>query len=950
MKSQFTLKKALLTLLFVVIGATVFAQGTGKISGVVTDKKTGDKMVGASVKLTGTTKAVGTDVEGRFILSGLTTGKYAIEVSYYTYTTKGITEIEVKDGEVTSINVLLEESTSQTLNQVVVTANVRKETVAALYAQQKSSVRVSDGISSETIRRSPDNNTGEVLKRVSGTSIQDNKFVVVRGLSDRYNSTLLNNAPLPSSEPDRKAFSFDIIPSNLIDQVIINKTAAADLPSDFSGGVIQIRTKDFPSQRVLDLNYSVGFNSISTFNDFKGGERGSLDFLGFDDGLRKLPSNFPASRREFVNLSLDKRVELTKSLNNSWAVKNQGVAIPNQSIQFVFGDSYDLKDGRKFGLITSLSYRNGMSINPQRRADYFELTGANYNDFTFDYNDQIYTRSITLGGLANFAYSYKKSKIGFKNLFNRSFDDKFTERTGSTFEIPNFDQRNTQFELEQKSLINSILEGEHVFGKNNIKVDWNASFSSSSRTQPDLRRIYYTRSLGTTEDFSAAVPQGTGSPKNAGRFFSDLQDYIYGASANITIPFEINKAKQSVKFGIWNNYRTRDFGTRQLGYIVPNPNNNINNLLKLGQDVIFSAPNINANGFVIDEITENRDIYEASGLLNAGYAMMTSDITSKLKMNYGLRVESYREQLTSKDPSTAKVDNDYLDFLPSANIIYSLTDKTNLRLSYSNTIARAEFRELAAFSFFDFETNNVIIGNPNIKRTRIDNFDFRVEYFPSNGQILSFSTFYKNFKNPIEQVFNTGSSAASKALSFQNATGSTLYGIELEARQKLSFLGDDELFNRLSIYANASLIKSEINLDRAIYPNINDSRPLQGQSPYLINGGIQYSSDTWNLNALYNKIGRRISVVGFGKFNNDVFQPDYLDIYENPRDMIDLQISRKFANKKAEMKLNIGDILNQKRVLYQDFNADKMYTSKDDQTISTIQYGTNFSLSFSYKF
>lgn len=948
MKSQLTLKRAFITILLVCFGAAVFAQGTGKITGKVTDKKTGEAIIGAGVKVVGLNKGIATDVEGSYTIAGLAPGKYTLSTSYISYQPKNITEIEVKANEVTTVNIILEETTS-TLNQVVITGSVKKETVAALYAQQKSSVRVSDGISSETIRRSPDNNTGEVLKRVSGTSIQDNKFVVVRGLSDRYNSTLLNNAPLPSSEPDRKAFSFDIIPSNLIDQVIINKTAAADLPADFSGGVIQIRTKDFPAQRVLDLNYSAGFNSISTFNDFKGGERGSIDFLGFDDGLRKLPATFPSSRRDFVNLSLDKRVELSKSLTNSWAVKDQGVAIPNQSAQLVFGNSYALGEGRKFGLITSLSYRTSMNINPQQRSDFFELTGANYNDYTFDYSDNIYVRSVNLGALANFAYSYKKSKIGFKNLYNRSFDDKFTERSGQTYEIPNFDQRNTQFELEQKSLINSILEGEHVFGKKNIKFDWNTSFSASSRSQPDLRRIYYTRSIGTNEDFSAAVPQGTGSPKNAGRFFSDLQDYIYGASANLTVPFKIKELNQVAKFGVWNNYKTRSFSTRQLGYIIPNPNNNINNLLKLPQDVIFSGANLNANGFVIDDITENRDTYDASGLLNAGYVMLTSDITSKLKMNYGLRVESYQEQLTSLDPTIAKVSNDYLDFLPSANIIYSVTDKTNLRLSYSNTLARAEFRELARFSFFDFETNNVVIGNPNIKRTRIDNFDFRMEYFPSSGQILSFSTFYKNFNNPIEQIFNPGSSAANKVLSYQNATGSTLYGLELEARQKLTFLGSSEWFDRLTIYANASILRSEINLDRKLYPNINDNRALQGQSPYLVNGGLQYTSDTWSVNALYNKIGRRISIVGFGKFTNNVFQPDYLDIYENPRDVIDLQISRKFA-KKAEMKLNIGDVLNQRRVLYQDFNGDKNYTAKDDQTISTIQYGTNFSLSFSYKF
>jgi TonB-dependent receptor len=942
--------KKLLSIAILVLAFTSICKAqTGKIAGKVSDKATGETLIGLTVGVQGSTKGASTDIEGRYSLA-LPAGTYNLTFKYLGYQTKTITGVTVAEGKVTSLDVIISETTSQSLKEVVVTGSFKKETVGALYAQQKTSVRVSDGISSETIKRSPDNNTGEVLKRVSGTSIQDNKFVIVRGLSDRYNSTLLNNAPLPSSEPDRKAFSFDIIPTNLIDQIVINKTAAADLPADFAGGVIQIKTKDFPSQRVLDFSYSTGYNSISTFNDFKGAQRSSTDFLGFDDGLRKLPSSFPEGRKEFVNLSLEKRVGLSKSLNNTWAVQNQGVAIPNQNIQFVFGNSYSLKNNNKFGLITSVSYRNGMNINTQRRADYFELTGSNLNDYTFDYNDNIYVRSINLGALANFAYSFKKSKIAFKNLYNRSFDDKFTDRSGVSLEIPNFDQKNTQFEVEQKSLLNSILEGEHFFGNKNIKLDWNTSFSSSNRSQPDLRRLYYTRSIGTNEEFSAAVPQGTGSPKNAGRFFSDLQDYIYGLSANLTVPFELSKSKQILKVGLWNNIRTRDFSTRQLGYIIPNPSSSINDLLKLPQDVIFSNANINANSFIIDEITESRDIYTASGVLNAGYLMLTSDITEKLKVNYGARVESYREQLTSKDPRTLKVDNSYIDLLPSANVIFSATDKTNLRLSYSNTLARAEFRELASFSFFDFESNNVIIGNPKIKRTRIDNFDFRTEFFPTSGQILSFSTFYKKFTNPIEQIFNTGSTAASKTLSYQNATSSTLYGVELEARQKLNFLGSSDWLNNLSIYANCSFIKSEVTLDKVLYPNNNDSRPLQGQSPYLVNGGLQYSSDKWNFNALYNRIGRRINIVGFGKFINNVYQPDYLDIYENPRDMVDLQISRRFASKKAEVKLNIGDLLNQKRVLYQDFDSDKKFSSSKDQVISSIQYGTNYSLSFSYKF
>lgn len=943
------LKTLQISFLLVILSVTVYAQ-TGKIAGKVVDKKSGETLIGLTVGIDGTTKGASTDIEGRFVIGNLTNGKYNVTFRYIGYQTKNITGVEVKDGAVTNLNIVMEESAQQALNEVVVTASYSRATVGSLYAQQKSSVSVSDGISSETIKKSPDRSTGEVLKRVSGTSIQDNKFVIVRGLSDRYNSTLLNNAPLPSSEPDRKAFSFDIIPSNLIDQIVINKTASADLPADFAGGVIQIKTKDFPTQKVLDLNYSIGYNTISTFKDFKSGEKGKYDFLGFDDGLRKLPSSFPVDRRAFVNLSLDQKASVTRDLNNSWGVNDRGNAIPSQNIQMVYGNSFSLKNDRKFGLITSFSYRNSMNYNEQRRADYAELTRTSSNDYTFDYNDDIYINSTNVGALANFAYSYNKSKIGFKNLFNRFFDDKYTSRTGFSFEDPDFEQKNSQFELIPKSLFNSILEGEHVFGKKNLKFDWNTSFSNSSKSQPDLRRIYYTRPLGSNNEFDAAVPVGSGSPKNAGRFYSELQDLIYGASTNLTVPIETFKLKQTLKVGTWTNYKTRNFNTRQFGYIIPRPSNAAQNLLRLPQDKIFAAENINPDGFVIDEITENKDSYDASGFLNAGYLMLTSEISKKLKFNYGLRVESYIEKLNSVDLNTPKVDNTYLDFLPSANLIYSVTEKSNLRFSYSNTIARAEFRELAPFSFFDFETNNVIIGNPDLRRTRIDNYDLRFEFFPASGQIISISTFYKDFKNPIEQIFNTGSTAASKTLSYRNANSSTLYGVEFEVRENLGFIGSAEWLDKFTAYTNFALIKSDVKLDRAQFPNNNDSRALQGQSPYLINGGLQYSSDKWSVNALYNRIGRRINIVGFGQFVNNEFQADYPDIYENPRDVIDFQISRSFPKKNVEFKLNVGDILNQKRVLYQDVNLDKKYTPADDQTISTIRYGTNISFSFTYKF
>ncbi len=930
-----------------VLISDTFAQGSGKITGKLNDKKTGETLIGVSVKTSGTTKGASSDVEGRYTLGGLAAGNYTLEFSYVGYPTKKISDIIVSAGKVTNLDVIMEES-GQELQQVVITATAKTENINALYVSQKASVRVSDGISAEAIKRSPDRNTGEVLKRVSGTSIQDNKFVVVRGLSDRYNTTMMNNAPLPSSEPDRKAFSFDIVPSGLIDQIVINKTAAADLPGDFAGGAIQLKTKDFPDQRVLDFTYSAGYNSASTFNEFKSGESGKYDFLSFDDGSRDLPSSFPSTRKKFINTTYDQKVQLTRRLSNSWGV-NSGQASPAQSFQVNYGNSYHLPSSNKIGVQLSLSYRNSNNIIQQSRADYDAL-GSGEKDYTFNYNDDIYNKTASLGGLANLSYSFKKSKISLKNFYNRSFENSYTSRTGGSFEEPNFDQRNSQIQVTQQQVYNSTLEGQHSLGKRDNRLEWNLYFNSSTRDNPDLRRIYYTRSANTDEPFLASVPIGSGSPKNAGRFYQSLNDYSYGGALNYTVPFKWNEKAQSLKAGLLNQIKSRSYDFRQFGYKVTNSDNFNQAYLSLPQDQIFADENIGASGFVIDEITDPRGIYDASGLLNSAYLMMTNEVANKVKLNWGVRAESYIEKLKSKDVTSKEVNNTYFDILPSANLIYSYNAKTNFRLSYSNTLARAEFRELAEVPFFDFETNNILKGNKDLKRSRINNYDLRWEYYPSGGQIISASVFYKDFTDAIEQVFELGSVAASKAISYQNAKKASLYGIELEGRQKLGFLGNQSFWDNLTAYVNLSLIKSDVHLDRVQYPNNNDSRPLQGQSPYLINGGILYSSRNWSLNALYNRIGQRINVVGFGKYNvNGSFEYEYPDIIENPRDVIDFQISRRLLGSRAEIKLNFNDILNQKGVLYQDVNQDRKY-SEVDQTIRTRNNGSNINLSFNYKF
>ncbi len=932
MKSQFTLKKALLTLLFVVIGATVFAQGTGKISGTVADKKTGETIIGASVKLLGVNQAVATDVEGRYIIGGLAPGNYVLEVSYIGYSIKSITAIEVKDGNTTSVNVTLEESQSQTLNQVVVTSTVNKETVNSLYLKQKTNVSISDGISAEQIKRSPDRNTSEVLKRVSGTSIQDNKFVIVRGLSDRYNTTLLNNAILPSTEPDRKAFSFDIIPSNMIDNIVINKTASPDLPGDFSGGVVQVLTKDIPTENYLFASAGTGYNSQSTFQKFQLGEKSGIENFGFFKSDRNIPKGIPSTQKYNV-LTANQKIDAGKLFRNSFQTNTFNAAMPSQAYQLSMGLRKALKNNANIGAIVSLTYRNSETRNEAERFDYEGATKQ------YDFNDETFKFSSFLGALANFAYIKGNHKIAFKNLYNISLDNTYTSRFGTQF----VDQdliKGYSYDLVSKSLLNSQLEGEHKFSWQDLKLNWNLGYSYSDRLQPDLKSINYRLDYDQgAKVYEAVVPNGTASRTDASRFFSDLFEDSYNAGLNVNLPFTLFKEKSSLKVGGLKQYKLRDFKARKFGYIKSFGAFEAN-LLTLPYNEIFNSTNLKPTGFILDEGTENADKYDATSDLNAGYAMLDTRLSKKIRLSLGARVEDSYQLVNTADftGKKVKVEKQYLDILPSLNATYSLSDQTNIRFSASQTVTRPELRELSNFGFFDYISKRILQGNPDLKRSQNTNIDVKYEIFPGSGQVLSISGYYKYFKNPIEQVVSSGSV---KNITFQNANSATTYGMELEARKNLGFMGENSFYKNLTAYVNTSVIFSTVNLNSLV--SEITSRALQGQSPYLINAGLLFNEPKSNLsfNILYNRIGERISEVGY---------QGYPDIYEKGRNMLDFQISKKLINNKAELRLNLADILNEKIYFYQNNNNKKTYQSNIDNIMNTARTGMGASLTFTYNF
>ncbi|MBK0380797.1 outer membrane beta-barrel protein [Mucilaginibacter sp. SD-g] len=923
---------SILTILLVTLFSAnqLFAQSTGKIAGKVIDEKNSETLIGATVSIQGTTSGTATDVEGHYVLSGLQPGKYTVLVRYIGYQSKSISDIEVKADATTPLNITMGQSASQTLNEVVIKATYRQESTSALYAIQKNSVSISDGISSELIRKSPDKNTSDVLKRVSGTTIQDNKFVIVRGLSDRYNTASLDGAPLPSTEPNRKAFSFDIVPSSLIDNIIISKTASPDLPGDFAGGNVQILTKDIPDQNFINFSLGYSYNTQSTFKNFNTGFRSVSDYFGFDDGSRKLVDNFPTTS-QIVNkqLGFTQNIQSINSLNNDFGIYNNK-ALPGQNYQLTVGNVKEIGENKnRFGTTIALTYRNSQNYTP----DLIQ------NFDNYDYHNQVSKFSTNVGALANFAYSFGKNKITFKNLYNRILDDQFTYRTGANTGTSSSDNRFYAYDMLEKALFKSTIEGDHSIGSKNSKIKWNLGFSNVLNDQPDQKKVNY-KQTNAGEPYYATV---TNLGKENARVFSHLNENIYSGKVDYNVP--VNLFTQSTfKAGVSSQYRDRTFNARFLGLVIDQNNQNydINAILQRPIETLF-GPNVIATGvYNLEELSNPTDRYDANSFTNSGYAMLDSKIGENVRIVYGLRVEKFDLKLnteeTNVDQPRVKLDN--LDFLPSVNFTYALTDKANLRVAYYRTVARPEFRELAPFAYYDYELLATQQGNPNLHRTLIDNADLRYELYPSAGQIFSVSAFYKHFNGAIEPLIDDPNS--STTITYFNSKSAYVYGFEMEARKTLDFIDANTFFKNTTAYANFSVNKSRVTNPDDGVTRLETTRPLVGQSPYVINAGLLHNEldNKLSINLLFNRLGKRIFYAGGERFSS---------VYELPRNVLDFQVGYKVLKSKGEIKLSGSDILNQKYNFEYQLDG-KPYSPSGGTTFKAYNLGSSYSLSFNYTF
>lgn len=923
----------LLSFLICLSSFSVFAQ-QGKIEGKVTDAKTGTPIVGVTVMINGSKSGVSTNTDGYFVLT-LTPGKkYSITLSSVNYKSKEISEIEVVANKVAHLDIILENAAKTETEVIVKSSSTRRlETSAALIAYQKNTAVVAQVISAEAIRRSPDKNTGEVLKRAPGTSVQDGKYLVVRGLADRYNQAMLNGILLSSTEPDRKTFSFDLFPAAVIDNIIVNKTFIPELPGEWAGGLVQVNTKDIPSKGFLNVQLGTGFNTQTISKPFYSYNGGKYDWLGLDDKTRSLPtSNFPV-KSQFQVLTPEEKNAYAKQFKNTWGV-NSGDAGLNASFQINGGFNTKIL-GKKVGGTLALSYSKS-NRNLAFQNKFYSINGTNA-DVNFDYQNNKYSQDVLLGGLASFAVQLNNfNKISIKHLFNINASDYTTLRTGKDFESdPILGENVKAKELAFKSNIysNTQITGEHNLAKLNIKLKWYGGFGILDQYIPDQRRIQYNQAVSTPNQPYLALISNSLSQKTGSRFFSNLNDYIYTAGTDVAKTFNWLNNIQTVKAGYLFQVKDRLFDARPFSFYLASDNPA---LRAQDETTIFSETNIGGanNKFSFDEISGNRFRYMANSILNAGYLQFDNQFSDKIRLVWGARAEHFDQvvgSLKSSDPR--HVYSKVLDILPGVNFTYKVNPKTNIRVAASQTVIRPEFREISSFAFFDFELGATILGNPNLQRTKITNIDVRYELYPGAGELITLGAFYKYFKNPIELYFNQSGVGTSSTFNYLNADKATGYGVELELRKKLTFI---PALKNATIYSNISYIQNEVKDSKA---NIN--RPMQGQSPYVINVGLQYDVEKAGLNTtlLFNQIGRRILYVG----NEQVPA-----IWENPRPLLDFQVAKKLIKGKGEVKLNISDILNKPAYFYHDLDNSKNFKTANDAVAIKRNYGTTFSISFGY--
>ncbi len=948
----------------------------GRVSGKIVDAKN-EPLPGVTI-LASNGQGTVTSVDGIYELS-LNPGVYTLTFSYVSYDTRQVTDINVTAKGVTPLNVVMK-STGSRLKEVTVTGNYKRASVEGLYAIQKNNAGITDGISAEQISRTPDKNIGEVLKRVSGLSTMENKYVVVRGLSERYNQAVMNGQVMPSTELNRKNFSFDIIPSNIVENVTVVKTLTPDRSAEFGGGLVEVNTLDIPSQNFLNVAAGSSYNSMTTGKNFRSLQLDGSEYWGKAAPHRDLLGKLDWNNTAEIKAAYSAKGNQATAFSNNWGVYEMKAPV-SQNYQLSAGKVFNVSGKNQVGVVASASYRNTFQTQDIRMSrDNFDGKVNADDPDRAGFSGQRFGLTTNLGGLAGIGLRTPRTRIGYQALFLRTYDQQLIVGKGQHSDpsgmLLGYYDLTTQTDLWQHQ-----LKGEHAIGTRGVKFKWMGSYLVMDKQKPDNHQMLanvITDDKLESNEFNISNPFSSGISEGVLRWWSRAYEKNYNWDAGVTVPFNFSPGN----FVSQNIFKAGYAGWRKdrLFYVLNTGSKNYNTA---DYPPLAQAFTPERGGSIY--ISDFSDDFHKTAALHGMYLMLDDKIGDKWRLVWGVRAEYYNlnkandalDSLFHYINSTRGTEEqfDYSEllnrepnwnFFPSVNLTYSLTPMMNLRLAYSKSIIRPDLREMSFFREYDFELGG-IYQSELVRSTIAHHYDFRYEWYPGAGEVLSMSLFYKKFGYSME-IYNDEQSGG--IYNLKNNKNAKNYGLELEVRKSLGFTKVPVLRN-IILYGNFTALRAYVTPMTVNYNAVDPNNPLKvtpletigkeekrpqtGASNYMLNAGIFYDVKPASFSLVYNYISNRM------------FRPDVAfiySLYERPLESLDAQLAVRFMKQKGEVKLNIANLLNSSSLVYRNSYSDAditngkktpstkelLYQNGKDLINYEAKPGRTYSITISYKF
>lgn len=868
------------------IGHAATAQSTGSITGKLVDAESGIPISGGQVGVVGRAFLTSTASDGRFVLRDVPAGSTDLRARMIGYQPKTVTGVVVAPGKTTEIDISLPVQILQ-LEEITVTAIAERGTVERALTERRYASSIINAVTAEQISNSPDGDAAQAVRRVSGVSIQDGKYVFVRGLGERYTVTALNGTRIPSPEPERKVVPLDLFPSEILESITTSKTFTPEQPGDFSGARVNLQTRTFPATGLTRFSVSTGFNGAATGQTIIKAPTTGGEWLGLAGDERRIPASV-AKAGDLRGLTPGELNSVIASFRDVWTAR-RGTGTANGGFGMALGGEWDLRD-RPIGYLASFSYSYGQEI----RADEHRAVATTGRPINV-YNGSTGRSTVLWGGILNLSTRLGDgTRIALNNTYTRSADNQATLLSGVNEEFQQFGNLAlTRLTFTERWVRSNQLRGDHVLGPRGV-VDWSLTSSSTRRYEPDRSDLIYEARIDSVS--GEVIPVAWSDLRqSATRTFSDLHEDALNLDGNFRYLLGDPSLRRAIKAGF--NWRSTDRDSQSRAYDIRNLSLTE---MERSQDPATVLGNVNANaGSLTLQANSSGGSYTAQEDIVAAYVQAEIPLTDWLQLVGGARVE--RWDLNVRSQTVQGVDTvanpTATDILPSIGVRISLAEDRILRLSASQTLSRPEYREVAAVNSFDILGGLTLIGNPGLRRSLIQNFDARWEWYPNRGEILSVGVFVKRFSDPIEKIVvaQTGTSA----LSFVNAESANNYGVEFEVRKSLAPIG--EWFESFSVFANTTLMKSTIRPGHDSLSSLtNDSRPMVGQSEYVVNAGLSWSDDSGvSATVFYNVVGKRIAEAGVAPLP---------DTYEQARHLVDASVEFPLS-RTASLKLNAKNLL-----------------------------------------